>query len=135
MKKLIFLALPLFILFAASNLNLQDASKKNHHTEKDTTKKEACCSTDSTKSGDCCSESKDAHNHDMGNKEDKSVKKIWNSVCPVTGEAIEPGAPTVEHDGKLVALCCKGCVSKFQKDPAKFLKTLDKDGKALKNKS
>ena len=132
MKKLIFLALPLFILFAATNLNAQDASKKNHHSEKDTTKKEACCSTDSSKSGDCCSESTAGHSHDMGNQTDNSVKKVWNSVCPVTGEAIEPGAPTVEHDGKLVALCCKGCISKFKKEPAKYLKNLSDDGKSFK---
>lgn len=134
MKKLMILALPLFIIFGVSNLNAQDASKKEHHSEKDTTKKEACCSTDN-KSGDCCSDSKDGHSHDTGNKEEKSVKQVWNSVCPVTGEKIEAGAPTVEHDGKLVALCCKGCVSKFKKDPVKYLKSLDKDGNSLKNKS
>ncbi len=120
MHKLIFLALPLFILFGTATLNAQDASKKEnqnkeHHAAKDTTvKKDDCCSAD--KKGDSCSEDK------------KTVKTVWNLYCPVTGEKIEEGATTLEIDGKTVAVCCPGCESKLKKEPAKYLKNLSEDG-------
>jgi hypothetical protein len=53
-------------------------------------------------------------------------------TCVVSGEKLgEMGAPVdyiYKEDGKpdrLVRLCCKMCIAKFKKDPAKFLKLLD----------
>lgn len=120
MHKLIFLALPLFIFFGTATLNAQDASKKEnqnkeHHAAKDTTvKKDDCCSAD--KKGDSCEDDK------------KTVKTVWNLYCPVTGEKIEAGAPTLEIEGKTVAVCCPGCLTKLEKEPAKYLKNLSEDG-------
>ncbi|GAB1443965.1 hypothetical protein MASR2M39_28100 [Ignavibacteriales bacterium] len=132
MHKLIFLALPLFILFGTASLNAQDASKKEnqhkeHHAAKDTTvKKDDCCSTD--KKGDCCSEDKKTTKDGHGKEDKASVKTVWNVYCPVTGEKIEEGAKTLEIEGKTVAVCCPGCLSKLEKDPAKYLKNLSEDG-------
>lgn len=55
--------------------------------------------------------------------------KPVNSVCPVTGEEIEKGAPTVTYEGKTYALCCKSCIKKFNKEPAKYIGNLSEDGK------
>lgn len=45
-----------------------------------------------------------------------------SSTCPVSGEKVgEMGPPvTIDYQGKKVAFCCDSCVSKFQKDPAKY---------------
>lgn len=42
------------------------------------------------------------------------------TACPVSGK---PGNPaiTVEHQGKKYSFCCKGCASKFEKNPGKYL--------------
>lgn len=47
--------------------------------------------------------------------------------CVVTGESLGADGEPVEimHEGRLIRLCCKGCVGKFQRDPAKFLAKLD----------
>ncbi len=41
-------------------------------------------------------------------------------VCPVSNEPIEDPF-TFEYEGKTIQLCCKMCLSKFKKDPAKYL--------------
>lgn len=42
------------------------------------------------------------------------------AVCPVSGK---PGNPaiTAEYQGKKYSFCCKGCASKFEKNPEKYL--------------
>lgn len=54
------------------------------------------------------------------------------TTCVVSGEALgEMGAPVdyvYKEEGKpdrLVKFCCKMCVGKFKKDPAKYLAKLD----------
>lgn len=49
------------------------------------------------------------------------------SSCVVTGEKLgSMGKPYVhQQDGKEVQFCCKSCLPKFSKDPAKYLKKLD----------
>lgn len=37
----------------------------------------------------------------------------------------------VDHDGKRVYVCCKGCIGKIKADPDKYIKKLEKDGVAL----
>jgi|LakMenEpi03Aug12_release.lakeMendotaPanAssembly.Ray.scaffolds.fasta_scaffold488870_1 hypothetical protein len=48
------------------------------------------------------------------------------STCVVSGEALgSMGQPIViRHEGAEVRLCCKGCVKKFNADPAKYLEKL-----------
>jgi YHS domain-containing protein len=53
--------------------------------------------------------------------------------CPVSGDKLgEMGKPFVfEYQGQEVKLCCKNCKKDFDKDPAKYLKTIrdaDKNG-------
>ena len=54
--------------------------------------------------------------------------KIWNKVCPVMGNKVDPDGPTVEYNGKLYAFCCPGCDAKFEKNPEKYSKNLSEDG-------
>jgi hypothetical protein len=48
------------------------------------------------------------------------------STCVVSGEALgSMGQPIIiHHQGAEVRLCCKGCVKKFNADPAKYLEKL-----------
>lgn len=46
-----------------------------------------------------------------------------NATCPVSGGAIDSAkAVKYTHNGKELAFCCGGCVTKFKADPAKYLK-------------
>ena len=50
--------------------------------------------------------------------------KPVNTICPVmTDEKIKDGV-TVEYKGKVIGFCCKRCVSKFNKDPEKYVSDL-----------
>jgi len=51
-------------------------------------------------------------------------------TCPVMGGKIVKDV-SVDHDGKRVYLCCKGCIEPFKKDPAKYIKALEADGVTL----
>ncbi len=49
-------------------------------------------------------------------------------TCVVSGEALAGGDMTpidVVHDGRLVRLCCKGCLKDLKKDPASYLAKVD----------
>jgi YHS domain-containing protein len=52
-------------------------------------------------------------------------------TCVVSGEELGTmGKPYVlNHEGREVQFCCKSCLPKFQKDPAKYLKKLDEAAK------
>ena len=56
-----------------------------------------------------------------------AVKPYPMDTCIVSGEKLgEMGAPVVVvKDGQEVKFCCNGCVKKFDKDPAPFLKKID----------
>lgn len=47
-------------------------------------------------------------------------------TCLVSGEKLgEMGEPVVIiHEGREIKFCCKSCVPKFEKDPAKYLAKL-----------
>lgn len=59
---------------------------------------------------------------------EKTAVKIWNKVCPVMGEDVDPEAPIVDYQGKKIGFCCPGCEKKFTKDPEKYMKNLSEDG-------
>ncbi len=48
-------------------------------------------------------------------------------VCVVSGEGLKDhGEPVVfVHEGRQIKLCCNGCKTEFDEDPAKFLKRLE----------
>lgn len=54
--------------------------------------------------------------------------QIWNKICPVKGEKVDSKVQTVEYQNKTIGFCCKGCASKFKKDPAKYMKMLNENG-------
>ncbi|MDT3697497.1 MAG: YHS domain-containing protein [Ignavibacterium sp.] len=98
-------------------------SAQDHTT---TVKKEKMEQTKDSKS--CCSTDKSNNEMQIQQSLNTSDPKIWNKVCPVTGEELDSDARTVEYNGKTIGLCCKKCVSKFEKDPEKYMKNLNKDG-------
>jgi YHS domain-containing protein len=51
-------------------------------------------------------------------------------TCLISGEKLgEMGAPTVlVYEGQEYKFCCKSCEKKFQADPAKYTKELNKAG-------
>lgn len=44
-------------------------------------------------------------------------------TCPVTGEPVD-GKSFAMHDGNKVSLCCMGCASKYEANPAKYAAAL-----------
>ena len=64
-------------------------------------------------------------------KEVDSNLLAWNTVCPVSGEEIDPEGTRLEYSGKVYGFCCNGCISKFKKDPEKYSKNLSDDGKTF----
>lgn len=74
------------------------------------------------------SETKLKENPGTENKSTETKVAIWNKVCPVTGEDVDPEAPTEVSHGKVIGFCCPGCDKKFKKDPEKYMKNLSEDG-------
>ena len=64
--------------------------------------------------------------------ETKTEKVIWNKLCPIMGEEIDPEVETVEYKDKTIGFCCKPCIRRFNKDPEKHLKSLSDDGQTLR---
>ena len=52
------------------------------------------------------------------------------TVCPVTGGKIDRSL-YVDHDGKRIYLCCKGCIAAVQQDPSKYIKEMEDAGVVL----
>ena len=52
-------------------------------------------------------------------------------TCVVSGEDLgSMGKPYVHtHEGREIQFCCKSCLPKFQKDPAKYVKKFDEAAK------
>jgi YHS domain-containing protein len=46
-----------------------------------------------------------------------------NTMCPVSGKAIDP-TKTVVHEGRVIAFCCDDCKAQFEKDPKAFTSKL-----------
>ncbi len=57
-----------------------------------------------------------------------AVKK--QATCPVMGGAVNTNL-FVDHEGKRIYVCCKGCLPEVKKDPAKYIAKLEKDGVTL----
>ncbi len=67
----------------------------------------------------------DSHDH---GKEEKKAKPYSPTTCIVSGDELgEMGKPVVfNYKGQEIKLCCKDCRKDFDKDPAKYLKKLEK---------
>jgi YHS domain-containing protein len=62
-----------------------------------------------------------------GDKADPPKAGKAQETCPVMGGKINRDI-FVDHEGKRVYLCCKGCIAEFKKDPAKYIKKLEDAG-------
>jgi YHS domain-containing protein len=49
---------------------------------------------------------------------------IFNKVCPVTKEAVDPKVPTFEYKGKTIGFCCADCIKDFKANPEKYMANL-----------
>lgn len=56
----------------------------------------------------------------------KSSGKFVNAVCIVSHEEIDPKF-FVEYNGKTYGFCCNTCLSKFKKNPAKYIAKFEKE--------
>jgi YHS domain-containing protein len=54
--------------------------------------------------------------------------KPVNTVCPVSGEDVDPEVIYV-YNGKTYALCCNKCLKKFKADPEKYISRLNSSEK------
>lgn len=61
--------------------------------------------------------------HQQSSATTQPTTKPANTICPVTGEEINP-AITTTYQGKTVAFCCKDCIEAFEKNPDKYMKKL-----------
>ena len=59
--------------------------------------------------------------------ESKNANPYPLTTCVVSGEKLgDMGDPVViQYEGREVRFCCKHCIPKFKKDPAKYLSKLD----------
>jgi YHS domain-containing protein len=67
-----------------------------------------------------------------------SAVDVGNKICPVTGEKIgsmeHEKATKVEYKGKSYNLCCPMCAAEFKKNPAKYVKVVEKELESSKKK-
>jgi len=55
------------------------------------------------------------------------AKITLQTMCPVMGGKINKDL-YVDHDGKRIYVCCKGCIAPIKKDPVKVIKQLEAEG-------
>ena len=70
-----------------------------------------------------------SENHPQAKEEKKETTKPYKlETCIVSDDKLgEMGKPFVfVHEGQEIKLCCKSCRKDFDKDPAKYLKKLEK---------
>ena len=63
----------------------------------------------------------------LADDKDTKSKPYPLTTCVVSGEKLgEMGDPYVfKHEGREVRLCCKDCLKKFEKEPAKYVKKIE----------
>jgi YHS domain-containing protein len=49
---------------------------------------------------------------------------IVNKDCLVSDEKVDPKAPTVTYEGKVIGFCCEDCIKDFNKNPKKYMAKL-----------
>ncbi len=62
-------------------------------------------------------------------KKGENVAKL-QTKCPVMGGKINKDL-YVDHEGKRIYVCCKGCISKVKADPEKYIKKIKMAGEAV----
>ncbi|MDD5174647.1 MAG: YHS domain-containing protein [Candidatus Omnitrophica bacterium] len=57
-----------------------------------------------------------------------AVENVGNKICPVMGNLIDEDTKvTYEYEGKIYNFCCESCIGEFKKDPAKYIKIIEKE--------
>lgn len=107
-----FMFLFVFFILAGSIAFAQDHSNHNHNTHKND------------------SVTVKSENPEV-KKEETDSTKIFNTVCPVMGDEVDPEVKTVTYNGKVYGFCCKGCIKKFSNNPEKYAAKLSEDGTKL----
>jgi YHS domain-containing protein len=59
-------------------------------------------------------------------KTDGAKKAVTNKMCPVMNAPVSEKYRT-EYNGQYVYFCCQGCVTMFEKEPAKYIAELSKE--------
>lgn len=66
----------------------------------------------------------------------QELANAGNKICPVSDEKIgqdmEPA--TYEYEGKIYNFCCAMCVEEFKKEPRKYIKKIEEELSAQKEK-
>ncbi len=83
---------------------------------------------------------KDDHDHGdaekgegEGKAEGEQKEAKLNAKCPVSGDEADPKM-TADYKGKTVAFCCEDCAKDFEKNPKKYLASLEAQEKAAAKK-
>ena len=77
----------------------------------------------------CCKECPPQYEKDPAKFAGKlAASYAYQTKCPVTGEGISPGAFATLDNGMKIYFCCGGCISKFEKDLAKYAPKLKEQG-------
>mgnify|MGYP006295578071 CR=1 FL=1 len=74
-------------------------------------------------------EKKSEHKKHSNHQKEKSDRKEQKH-CPVMGGKVNKQL-YVDHDGKRIYVCCKGCIPKVKKNPQKYIDKLEKKGVTL----
>ena len=82
---------------------------------------------DAKHEGDTEGEKKEGDKEAEGEDDAKEAK--LNAKCPVSGDDVDE-AMTADYKGRTVAFCCEDCAKDFEKDPKKYLASLEAQDKA-----
>ena len=72
---------------------------------------------------------KHAADKDADKAEGEAAEAKLNAKCPVSGDDADK-AMTVDYKGRTVAFCCEDCAKDFEKNPKKYLASLEAQDKA-----
>lgn len=67
---------------------------------------------------------------DQGVQQGKTIEPKPQTTCPVMGSKINKDL-YVDHEGKRIYLCCKGCIAPVKEDPAKYIKVVEEAGETV----
>jgi len=52
------------------------------------------------------------------------------TTCPVSGDSLENKSTYVDYKGRRIYFCCEDCIARFDKNPEKYLKSMDSGDKS-----
>ncbi len=80
----------------------------------------------------CCKNCRGKYEKDRAKYAGKLANSFtYQTKCPVTGKAIDPEVSAKAPAGETVYFCCKNCLDKFGKEPAKYAPKLEEQGLRL----